>query len=278
MAEKTQVLNAQQAAYRAYDDDEETIDLLELAQYLWRRIIYIALAVMAGATLTFAVCVFIITPKYSSTAMMYVNNSNISLGNTSLSIDSGDLTASRGLVDTYIVILNTRETLEEVIKEAGVDYTYEELSDMIEAEAVDSTEVFSVTVTSTDPDEAASIANVIVAVLPLRIKAIIDGSSAVRVDAAVSDPEPVSPKILRNTAVGALVGLVAACGVFVVMFLMDTEIHSESYLLKNYPTVPLLAVVPNVNAVESNRYGYGYSYGYAAKHSAAKKAEEKKGA
>lgn len=41
-----------------------------------------------------------------------------------------------------MVILKTRGTLEEVIKEANLPYDYEQLSGMIEAGAVNSTEVF----------------------------------------------------------------------------------------------------------------------------------------
>lgn len=261
MAEQTQA----QTARAARANSEDTIDLIELALYLWRRIVYIALAVLVGATVTFAYTVFFVAPTYSSSAMMYVNNSTISVGSTSVSISGSDLTTSRSLVETYLVILNTRETLEEVIDEAGVDYTYEQLSGMVSAEAVSDTEVFRVTVTSTDPVEAAKIANTIVEVLPLRIKSIVDGSSAVRVDAAVVNMTPVAPSVLKNTAMGALVGFVLVCGVFVVMFLMDTEIHSESYLLSNYPNIPLLAVVPNINAPEHDGYGYGYGYAHAAK-------------
>lgn len=50
--------------------------------------------------------------------MMYVNNSSISVGSTQVNLS--DLTAAQSLVETYMVILKTRGTLEEVIKEAPV--------------------------------------------------------------------------------------------------------------------------------------------------------------
>ena len=67
--------------------------------------------------------------------------------------------AARNLVDTYIIILNSRKTLNKVNNEAGLDYDYEDLESMISADAVNHTELFSIAVTSEDPEEAALIAN-----------------------------------------------------------------------------------------------------------------------
>ena len=71
---------------------------------------------------------------------MYVNNSNLSVGSTSISLT--DLNAAQSLVDTYIVILKSRPTLEDVIEKANVSYTYEQLESMISASSVDGTEGF----------------------------------------------------------------------------------------------------------------------------------------
>ena len=106
---------------------------------------------------------------------MYVNNSSISVGSTQVNLS--DLTAAQSLVETYMVILKTRGTLEEVIKEANLPYDYEQLSGMIEAGAVNSTEVFSISVTSASPEEAEKIANTIAELLPNRIADIVEGSS-----------------------------------------------------------------------------------------------------
>lgn len=248
---------------RRQSSSSDTINLLELADYLWKRILIIALCTLAGGIIAFGYTMLFVTPLYSSSVMIYVNNNSISLGNTAVSISGSDLTASRSLVETYIVILNSRETLEEIIDESGVSYTYRQLGEMISASAVNDTEVFEVTVISEDPQEASDIANTVVKVLPARIKSIVDGSNAVRVDGAIPIMTPVSPNVTKNTAMGALIGLVLSCGIYVVLFLLDTEIHSESYLLKTYPSIPLLTVVPDVDAA-GHSYGYGYGYGHVA--------------
>lgn len=126
-------------------NDEIEIDLQRLANAVLKRLWIVILASILGAALTLVGTLLFITPKYQSSAMFYVNNSNVSIGDVSVSMSSGDLSTSRGLVKSYIVILNTRETLVDVIDYAGVDRKVTELAKMIEAEAVDSTEIFKVT-------------------------------------------------------------------------------------------------------------------------------------
>ena len=122
-------------------------------------LLLVALVAVVSAILSLAYTKIMITPLYKSTAMFYVNNSALSVGDASLSISSGDLTTSRKLVDSYIVILNTRETINEVIEYSGSARTYNEVRGMISAGAVNETEIFSVTITSPDPVEAEMLAD-----------------------------------------------------------------------------------------------------------------------
>ena len=140
--------------------------------------------------------------------MLYVNNSSFSVGNTSFSFSNAELSAAQSLVDTYIVILNSWPVLDEVIQEAEVAYSYDELRSMISAEPVNNTEVFSVTVTSTDPKEAERIANAVADVLPDKIAEVVDGSSVRIVAHALLPSEKVFPNITKSTAIGMLIGIV----------------------------------------------------------------------
>ena len=123
--------------------EEVEIDLQRLFAALMGRAWLIGLVAVICALVTFLGTYLFVTPMYQSTAKFYVNNSSISsLSDVALdSITSGDISASRGLVKTYIVILNTRETLNDVIDYAGVDCTYGRLKGMISAAAVDATEI-----------------------------------------------------------------------------------------------------------------------------------------
>lgn len=229
------------------------IDLLQLLGVLWAKAWVIALAAVIGGCAVFSYAEFVITPKYQAEAMMYVNNSSISLGNTSVSISSAELTAAQSLVDTYIIILNSRTTLNEVISRANLDCDYKTLKSMLTTAPVNSTEVFSIGVTSEEPEEAERIANTIVEVLPDRISDIVDGSSVRVVDYAVVPSVKASPDVKKFTLIGILAGIAIACMAVIIQMLRDTVIHSEEYLIENYE-IPVLAVIPDLSSGSGEGY------------------------
>lgn len=239
------------------------IDLMRLLKAMWRHLAAIILAAVLCGGAGFALAYWVVPAKYQASALLYVNNSSISVGSTSISLS--DLSASQTLVDTYITILNTRLTLNEVIAQSGVDYTFEQMTEskMIEAEAVNGTEIFEVTVTSRDPQEAERIANTIVSVLPDKIAQIVDGSSVRTVDLAVVPEKKSSPSYTVYTLVGALAGLLLSGGIVVIRELLDDQIHNEDDLLQTY-SLPVLAGVPNLLAAQGGK-GYGSYYAAAGR-------------
>ena len=243
--------------------EEIEIDLQRLVSVLLSKSLRIGIAAVVCAVAAFLGTFFLITPKYQSSAMFYVNNNSLSLGEASLSITSADISASRGLVKSYIVILNTRETLNEVIDYSGVDRTYGQLKKMITAESVDSTEIFEVVVTSPDPQEAEKIASAVAYILPKRISSIIEGTSAKIVDSAVVASRPSSPSYPRNTVAGFAIGLILAVAWVVLQTLMDITIRTEEDITQNCKN-PVLASVPDmeVHSKGGSYYGYGKKSAY----------------
>ena len=238
-------------------NDEIEIDLQRLVVALVKKGWLIGISAVVGALAALVVTVMFITPKYQSSAMFYVNNNSLSLGETSLSISSADISASKSLVNSYIVILNTRESLMDVIDYAGVDRTYSEVKNMVAAEAVGSTEIFRVTVTSPDPQEAEKIADAIAYVLPKRIGSIIEGTSAKVVDAAVLPTRSSSPNYTKNTMIGFVVGLALAAAFVVIKELLDITIRKEEDIAQTC-THPVLAAVPDMDVDTKGGYYYGY--------------------
>ena len=225
------------------------IDLLKLVLILWRKAWAIVLAMIVMGGIAFGVTYNFIEPTYQASVKVYVNNTNQS--NTTMT--QSDVNLQRTLVQTYIVTLKSRTTLNEVIKQADLDYNFEELSEMISAEAVNSTEVFEVTVVSKDAKEAAEIANTIAEVLPSRISEIIENSSVKILDYAIINNDPISPSYVKNVAIGALAGAVVAVALIFLQFVLDNKIHSEEYLIEHYK-YPILAVIPDLAATSKNKY------------------------
>ena len=87
------------------NNDEIEIDLKRVFEAIWHRMWLVILSIILCASIAFGITKYLITPLYQSSAMFYVNNNAVSLGDTSFSISSGDITASKSLVDSYIVIL-----------------------------------------------------------------------------------------------------------------------------------------------------------------------------
>ncbi len=111
----------------AEENDYIEIDLVRLLSALWRHFWIILLSMVIFGAAGFGYANYLITPLYQSDVQMYVNNTDISVGSTSIKFSQGDLLAAQGLVDTYIVILNSRPMLDDVIDELELPYSYEQL-------------------------------------------------------------------------------------------------------------------------------------------------------
>lgn len=234
-------------------DEYYSIDLTHILKCLVRRLWVIILCGILAAAVGFSISAFVIDPTYSSYVKLYVNNSSLSIGSTSISLS--ELTAAQSLVKTYGEILDSRSTLERVIEKSGVDYTWKELSDMIKYSSSNDTEIMKVTVTSNDPYEASKIANTIAEVLPVKISEVIDGTSMKVVDNAIPDLDKVAPSITSYTAIGLMLGVIASAGIIVVIALMDGTVHDDEYVLRTYD-YPILGRVPDLLDIGTRSYGY----------------------
>ena len=249
-------------------NEDMGIDLKRPIDAVINKLWLVVLISVLCAAIAFAGTLFFITPQYQSSAMFYVNNSAISVGGTTLTLTANDISASRGLVNTYIVILNTRSTLQDIIDYSGVNVTYGQLQGMISAEAVDKTEVFRVTVTHPDPESAEKLANSAAYILPKRISSIVEGSSAQVVDTAVIPSSPSSPNYVQNALIGFAIGMLAVVGVIVLRDMVDVSVRTEEDINRvcNYP---VLASVPDMllSSKGGYEYGYGSKYGKYNKYS-----------
>ena len=248
------------------NDEVMEIDLLKLFRALWKRVLVIILIAVLFAAAFFAYALLFVSPSYDAEASIFVNNSSFSFGSTSFSISNSELAASNSLVNTYIYILDSRTTLEDVIARAELPYTYEQLSKMIKAEAVANTAAFNVRVRSSSPLEAERIANTIAEVLPERIAEIVDGSSVRIVDYAIVPAHRSAPSYTKYTMLGGLAGALLAAAIVVIRFLIneqnDQVIHSADELRRLFPEIPVLASIPDMRL--SQKKGYYYSSYYKA--------------
>jgi capsular polysaccharide biosynthesis protein len=246
------------------------IDLRKLLQAVLRRWWIIVLALVIGAGGAFAVTRFLMTPLYSATIKLYVNNTTES----AKSITSSDITASKSLVETYITIIRSDAVLGEVIDRTSAGYTVKELDEKLTAGALNSTEVFYMTITTPDPVLSAALANAIAETAPAHLAEIVDGSSVKVVDKAKVPTEPSSPSFAKNTAIGALAGVFLSGAVIVMIVVFDVRIMSENDL-QMISELPVLGAITDFGSAGKSGYGYAEIAGHT-KNDQNKKERKKK--
>jgi capsular polysaccharide biosynthesis protein len=227
------------------------LDLLQIYHILKKKFWFLILAAVLVGGAAYCVSAYFITPKYSATASLYVYNE----ANKANGVTYSDLTTSQELVQTYIVVLKSNTVLNEVSKEIGGTYTADQIRDMLSASAIDNTEAFDVTITCPNPEDAKKIANTIADVAPTEIIRVVKAGSVEVIDYATAPTKPSSPNVARNTAIGALAGLVLAVIIAIVASMFDTVIRSEEDLTALF-TLPIIGVIPSIDISES-REGYG---------------------
>lgn len=186
---------------------------------------------------------FLIEPTYRATTKIYVNNSQLDSDNQK--ITTSDMNAASELVKLYDVFLNTTDTLTEIISVERLPYSPRQLKRMLDTAAVNNTQVFAVTVTSTSPEEARRIADAVGEVLPEKIKTIVEGADARVIEHPTLPTEPSGPQSFRNAVLGALLGFLIVGAVIVVRVISDTTIHDEKDV-EELTKLPILVCIPDL--------------------------------
>ncbi len=233
------------------------VDFLKVLLAWKRKIILIVSVAAFSGIATFLITYFCIQPAYESTVQIYVNNSDITT--SSSSVTSADLSAASQLVDLYRVLLNTDDTLDIVLENSGLDYSYAQLKNMISTSAIDDTQVFKVTVTSTSPEEAQLLAATIGDVLPSVITEIVQGADAMVVSHAKIPTDKSSPNYIKNTLIGMMAGMVLVLFAVAVAEVADTKIHGEDDI-SEVTQLPVLVNIPDFNSTTHFGYEYGGYY------------------
>lgn len=217
------------------------LDLKEIFESLKKRIWLIVLSAVLAGVLVFSYTALFVTPLYSAQISVYVNNKTVN----SSGISSSDLSVALKLVNTYVHILQDDAVLEDVIEEAQLKYTPEQIRSMMSAEVVENTEFFRVEIKTSDPQMSARIANAIAKVAPSAISEIIEGSTAKVFSMAKVPTQPSSPNYTLNTIIGIFAGAILAILAIVVGSMLDVRVKGEADLEKICP-IPILGMIPDL--------------------------------
>ena len=231
------------AAQRAAEQDEDTIDLLELALGLLEHWKLIAVTAVTGAVLMALYTFFLVTPMYKATATIYVVSRNDSVLNFS------DLQVGSELTSDYIKVFEMWEVHEKVISNLDLDYTYTDMASMLSVTNTSDTRMLDITVTNPDPEEAAAIANEYADVGAKYISEKMKTDEPTLMSSARVPENPFSPNKAKNILLGFVVGFVLACGVVVVRILLD-DTYKTAEDIRKYAGLVVLASIPLADAGE----------------------------
>lgn len=222
------------------DDDYDTIDLLEVLEVVRQHILIIVLVTVIAAAAGFGFSRFVMIPQYEASALMIVNTRQ----DTTANVTSDQINSATKLVSTYSIIIKSDTVLQQVISNLGLTLTYDQLKERVTVSAVDDTQVMQITVRSDNPEWARQVCEQITTISPDVILESVEAGSVKLISQAAVTPEPVSPNVMKNTAIAALLGLVASIGIVVLRELLDNKIKSEDDVRK-YLDLPVVGVIPD---------------------------------
>lgn len=218
-------------------DEEMEIDLIELFGYYMTKIWWIIGAFLIGALLAGLITHFVITPKYTATAKMYmVSSSSQSV------VDLTDLNIGQTISSDYVELLKTRPIIEGVIEEQGLDYTYKELVGMISLSVVNNTRIIQIDVTSTDNKEAMNIANALAEKGVSELPKLMETPEPHIAEYAIVPVTKSSPSLTKNTMIGALLAMLLMLALFTVQFLMDDTFKTAEDIEREFGVMPLTVI------------------------------------
>ncbi len=231
-----------------YQIDLKRIFTILLAN--WLVIAIVALIFGAGA---FAYTKFYVAPVYASNVSMYVNNYKSTNGAEPIKTNYTDINAAQMLVKTYTAITTSNSVIGDVVKtlekEEHLKSSIDEIKKMISVQIVEDTEIFQITVLSTNPEHAYKVAKVIGKVVPEKIPNFIESSSVKILDKPIKPTAPISPNIKKNTIIGVLFGMILSMAFVFLRDFFDLRVKTAEDLT-NLFSLPVLGNIPEITAEE----------------------------
>jgi capsular polysaccharide biosynthesis protein len=219
--------------------EEVEIDLLELATVILHKFWLVIIGLVVGAAAAFAVVNYAMTPKYKSTATIYIFSKTTSI--TSLA----DLQIGSQLTEDFQIIAKTRDVVEKVIYKLDLDTSYEALVNHITVTNPASSHMLQVTVEDTDPEQAAKISNALSDELRDQISEIMNTDKPSVVQRASVPKAQSSPSVRRDTVIGAILGALLVMVALVIRHLSDDTIKISDDVHK-YLGLDVLAEFPYI--------------------------------
>ncbi len=231
-------------------------DLLKLfIKQIW---VIIICTVLFGVA-SFCVSKFIISPKYSSYATMYVK-SNTQIQHSD-GVNLNDLNASKSLASTYIAMLKSNSIMQVVADGLVERYGIERLSEIFVVvdgklnvnsvtecfamATVEETELLKITAVTTDAEISMAACEILAEVAPDFLIRVVGAGGVEIVDEAEINDTIVSPNVILNALIGALAGFLISVLVVLLIDFFDNRIK-ESADIEEKTSKPVIGEISSI--------------------------------
>ena len=221
----------------AANQDEIRIDLVELLYEFRRKWWILLLSLVIGGGVGFLGSKFLLIPKYTSTATLYVLSKDTTL--TSLA----DLQIGSQLTNDYKVVVTSRPILQKVIDGMELDWRYQKLKKMVSIDNPTGTRILEISITDTDPVRTCQLTNSLAKAASDYIADIMEMTPPKFIEEAIVAEKPISPHVTKNAMLAAAGCLFLVCAVITVRMVMDDTIQGEDDI-ERYLGVPVLGLIP----------------------------------
>lgn len=158
--------------------------------------------------------------EYTASTTMYVLSKS---DEDIATVTQSDLSVGQMLTSDVSTILTSDRVKSDVASQLG----YENLNAFdLTVTNSSNTRVLNLKVTGTDPEQAAAVANALVADTSEVAQEVMNIESVNMIDEATVPRNPSGPHRARYAAIGLLAGLALAVAIVVVEAMLDTRIHS----------------------------------------------------
>ena len=199
----------------------------------WAWMIVLGIVICSGATFTISKLTH---PVYQASATLILN-----LGTTASAYDN--VNASLQAVPTYAQLVMSPEVLTPVVaRHPGL--TLEQLGAMITVNTQPNTQLIVIDVENSDPQLAMQLANEVSQSFAAFANAQLP--SSVLILPAQKPIEPIRPKVLHDTGIGALVGLVLALALIVIFEWIDDRLANPEEV-RELLGAEILALIPRLS-------------------------------
>lgn len=220
---------------------EETIDLRKVLNILkknWKWILFIPISLFI---LSMAITFFILTPKYSASTQVLVNQKE-----SDSKLFAQQVQSDLQLINTYSEIIKSPRILDKVSHNLKDRYSSEEISAMLTVSNQADSQILNIAIKNDDSEEASIIANEVANVFKKDIKKIMSVDNVSILSNAGGTGVKVFPKPFTNGVIATFLGVISALVIAFLKELLDRRIKTESDV-EEILGLPVLGTIQDFN-------------------------------